>query len=123
MKNTIVKSLFVLAVGGLISAGSALAQTGAQPGIYDPGHPRVNQVDQRQIDQQDRIGQGIQSGSLTSGEAAHLEKNEARIQQQKKADMAAHGGHLTKQEQNQINREQNAQSHAIYRDKHNNRTR
>jgi len=123
MKNTIVKSLFVLAIGGLISAGSAVAQTGAQPGNYDPGHPRVNQVDQRQINQQDRIGQGIQSGSLTAGEAAHLEKNEARIQQQKKADMAAHGGHLTKQEQNQINREQNAQSHAIYRDKHNNRTR
>lgn len=129
MKNKMVKSLFVLAIGGLISVGAAVAQNASSPqsgagtGQYDPGHPRVNQVDQRQVNQQERIGQGIKSGSLTAGEAEHLEKNEARIQQQKKADMAAHGGHLTKQEQRQLNREQNAQSHAIYRDKHNSRVR
>jgi hypothetical protein len=122
MKNTISKSLLVLAFGGLLSVGAALAQDPA-PVQQDPGHPRVNEVDQRQANQQERIGQGLQSGSLTAGEAEHLEKNEAKIQQQKQADMAAHGGHLTKSEQNQINREQNAQSHAIYRDKHNSRVR
>jgi hypothetical protein len=122
MKNTIAKSLFVLAIGGLISVGAAVAQN-TEPVQQDPGHPRVNQVDQRQANQQERIGQGLKSGSLTAGEAARLERNEARIQRQKRADMAAHGGHLTKQEQNQINREQNKQSHAIYQAKHNNRSR
>jgi hypothetical protein len=122
MKNTIAKSLFVLAVGGLISVGAAVAQN-TEPVQQDPGHPRVNQVDQRQANQQERIGQGLKSGSLTAGEAARLERNQARIQRQKSADMAAHGGHLTKQEQNQINREQKAQSHAIYQAKHNNRSR
>lgn len=121
--NRFVKSLFVLAVGGLMSVGVALAQNGAEPVREDPGHPRVNQVDQRQANQQERIGQGLKSGSLTAGEATHLEKNEAKIQRQKRADMAANGGHLTTQEQNKLNREQNAQSHAIYRDKHNSRTR
>src|SRR5580704_13420907 len=123
MKNTISKSLLVLAVGGLMSVGAAVAQDANAPVQQDPGHPRVNEVDQRQANQQDRIGQGLQSGSLTAGEAEHLEKNEAKIQQQKNADMAAHGGHLTKSEQNQINREQNAQSRQIYKDKHNSKVR
>jgi len=122
MKNAISKSLLVLAFGGLLAVGAALAQDPA-PVQEDPGHPRVNQVDQRQANQQERIGQGLQSGSLTAGEAQHLEKNEAKIQQQKNADMAAHGGHLTKSEQNQINREQNAQSRQIYKDKHNSKVR
>lgn len=122
MKNAISKSLLVLAFGGLLSVGAALAQDPA-PVQQDPGHPRVNQVDQRQANQQERIGQGLQSGSLTAGEAQHLEKNEAKIQQQKNADMAAHGGHLTKSEQNQINHEQNAQSRQIYKDKHNSKVR
>jgi len=112
-----------MSVSFAVAQNAASPQSGAGTGQFDPGHPRVNQVDQREVNQQDRIAQGMKSGSLTAGEAAHLENNEAKIQQQKKADMAAHGGHLTKSEQNQINREQNAQSHAIYRDKHNSRVR
>ncbi|MGO9125623.1 MAG: hypothetical protein ACLP6G_12140 [Terriglobales bacterium] len=118
MKNTIAKSLLVLALGGLMSA-SALAQTaGAGPGKDDPDHPRVNEVNRREANQQDRIAQGIKSGSLSAGQAAHLEKNQQRIQNQEKADMAAHGGHLTKHEQKQLNHEQNVQSRKIYNDKH-----
>lgn len=122
MKHTIAKSLLGLAVGGLMLSGLAVAQ---DPGKFDPdpGHPRVNQVDGREVSQQKRIAQGVNNGSLTAGETKHLEKNEMRIQRQKKADMAANGGHLTKAEQNQINREQNAQSRAIYKDKHNDRRR
>jgi hypothetical protein len=48
MINQISKSLLILAVGGLMFTGSAIAQTtistsGAGPGVVDPGHPRVNQ--------------------------------------------------------------------------------
>jgi hypothetical protein len=123
--NTIAKSMLVLAVGGLISVGSAMAQNGADPTKFDPdpGHPRVNEVDKREVHQQNRIARGVENGSLTAGEARHLEKNEARIDHQKQRDMAANGGHLTKAEQNQINRDQDAQSRAIRRDKHNDRRR
>lgn len=120
MKNTIAKSLLTLAIGGLISVGAAVAQDPGQDRNLDPGHPRVNEIDNRQVNQQDRIANGVKSGELTAGETRHLEKGEAAIQRQKRADMAAHGGHLTKQEQNQLNREQNRESKAIYRDKHNN---
>jgi hypothetical protein len=123
MNNTITKSLLVLAVGGLMSLGAASAQTqdntsGAGPGVVDPGHPRVNEVNKRSQNQQDRIANGEKNGTMTPGQAAHVEKQEQHIQNQEKADMAAHNGHLTKREQKQLNKEQNHTSKEIYKDKH-----
>ena len=40
-----------------------------------------SEVGKREENQQDRIAQGIKSGQLTAGEAAHLENNETRDQQ------------------------------------------
>jgi len=123
MINKLTKSLLVLAAGGLMSLGAATAQTsntsGAGPGQVDPGHPRVNEVNNREANQQDRIANGVKNGSLTPGQAAHLENREQHIENQQKRDMAAHNGHLTKAEQNQLNKEQNRTSRQIYKDKHN----
>jgi len=77
------------------------------------------EVDNREARQQARIGQGIQSGSLNPQEAAHLEHREARVQNEIQRDRAANGGHLTPQERERINRQQNHISHDIYRKKHN----
>lgn len=125
MTNKFSKMLFVLAVGGLM-LGTAAAQTstsnssntsGAGPGVVDPGHPRVNQINQRQENQQDRIANGIKNGKLTPGQAARLERGEQRLDNQEKKDMAADGGHLTKQDQRQLNREANHMSKRIAHDK------
>ena len=78
-------------------------------------------VGKRAENQQDRIAQGIKSGQLTAGEAAHLENNEAKINKEVRNDRAANGGKLTPQERKQINRQQNRTSRQIYRDKHNGR--
>ncbi len=122
MNNTFAKSLLILAVGGLMIAGSAAAQTsttsGAGPGVVDPGHPRVNQVNRREGRQQQRIGNGIKSGKLNPPQASNLEKREARVQNREQKDMAAHNGHLTKREQRGINRQQNRIGKSIYMDKH-----
>ncbi len=123
MNNKFINSLLVLAVGGLMIAGSAAAQTstntsGAGPGVVDPGHPRVNQVNRREGNQQQRIGNGIKSGKLNSQQASNLEKRETSVQNREKKDMAAHNGHLTKTEQKGINRQQNRVSKSIYKDKH-----
>ena len=67
----------------------------------------------------DRIGQGVESGQLTPGETAHLERQEQRIDNQVKAERAANGGHLTAAERRQVNREQNRESRRIYAAKHN----
>jgi len=123
MNNIFTKSLLTLAVGGLMIAGSAAAQTstttsGAGPGVVDPGHPRVNQVNRREGNQQQRIGNGIKSGKLNSQQATNLEKRETSVQNREKKDMSEHNGHLTKAEQNGINRQQNRVSKSIYKDKH-----
>ena len=116
-------SLLVLAVGGLLFTGSAIAQTansntsGAGPGAVDPGHPRVNQVNRREGRQQQRIGNGIKNGTLTSKQASHLEKRETNLQNREQADMAKHNGHLTKGEQASLNRQENRISRSIRHDK------
>jgi hypothetical protein len=122
MTKKICSSLLTLAVGGLIFAGSASAQTatsGAGPGVVDPGHPRVNEVNQREANQQKRIANGINNGSLSPKETTNLERREASVQKQEQADMAKHNGHLTKAEQRHLNQRQNHISRSIYKDKHN----
>ncbi|MGB8012384.1 MAG: hypothetical protein WCF68_12265 [Terriglobales bacterium] len=121
MNIKLTNSLLILAVGGLMLAGSASAQTttsGAGPGVVDPGHPRVNEVNQREANQQKRIGNGVANGQLTSQQATNLEKRETSVQNREQKDMAQHNGHLTKAEQKGINRQQNRISKSIYKDKH-----
>ncbi len=91
-----------------------VAQTAQAPAPQ----PR-SEVGKRQENQQDRIANGVKSGQLTAGETAHLERNQARINHQIRADRQANGGKLTPQERAQVNREQNRQSRQIYRAKHN----
>ncbi len=81
-----------------------------------------NEVNERQRNQQKRIGEGVKNGSLTSGETAHLEKQESAIHGEVKQDRKANGGTLTAQERAQVNRQQNRESRRIYRDKHNGKT-
>jgi len=80
MSSKISNVLAVLAVGGLMFVGSAAAQSatdntsGAGPGIHDPGHPRVNQVNGRQTHQQKRIGKGfaaVRIALVHAGERNH----------------------------------------------------
>jgi hypothetical protein len=122
MNNTFTKSLLVLAVGGLMLAGSASAQTattsGAGPGVVDPGHPRANEVNQREENQQQRIANGVSSGKLNSQQTANLENRETAVQNREQRDMSKNNGHLTKAEQRGINRQQNRISKSIAKDKH-----
>jgi hypothetical protein len=119
--SKITQLLAVLAVGGLMFIGSAAAQSsntsGAGPGVDDPNHPRVNQVNGREQTQQDRIANGVQDGHLTPGQTANLEKGEQRLENNEKKDMAKDGGHLTKQDQRNLNREENHLSKKIKKDK------
>jgi hypothetical protein len=76
---------------------------------------------QRNINQQDRIKHGVQSGALTNKEASNLERSQARID--RKEVRAGANGHVSAKEQARIQKAENKQSNKIYREKHNNRTR
>lgn len=100
-------------VAGLLST-AALAQTTDN----DPGHPRINQVDQRLQNQNNRIQNGVQDGQMTPGQAKRDEKRDSRVEHQEQRDESKQGGHLTKGEQRHFNRELNRNSHDIHRQRH-----
>ncbi|MFO0998563.1 MAG: hypothetical protein U1F33_17980 [Alphaproteobacteria bacterium] len=72
---------------------------------------------QRDVNQQQRIEQGLQSGQLTTGEAARLERGEARIDRMESRSLR--DGTLTNAEKARIGAAQNRESAAIYGAKHN----
>ncbi|MBY0505443.1 MAG: hypothetical protein K2X03_16135 [Bryobacteraceae bacterium] len=65
-----------------------------------------------------RVGNGIQDGSLTPKEAAKVEGERAAIHRQASNDRAANGGTLTPGEKHQVGRENRAVSRQITRMRH-----
>jgi hypothetical protein len=107
-----IKSIRVLgAVCAILGTGMAVAQT-------VPDHPRVNEINQRLDNQQQRIDNGLKNGTMTGKQAARDEAHDANIARRESVDEAKHGGHLTKGEQNRLNRSLNKNSARIYRQKH-----
>jgi hypothetical protein len=78
-----------------------------------------DRIHDRKENQQDRIAQGVKSGSLTPKETTHLENKEAGLNHEIRSDRKANGGNLTNKEKAQVNRQQNRLSKNIYNDKHN----
>ena len=72
---------------------------------------------QRNVNQQQRIQNGMDKGSLTNREAGSLERGQARVNG-REANAAANG-HVGAAEQRGIQRSENRQSGRVYRKKHN----
>ncbi len=75
---------------------------------------------QRDVNQQQRIEQGLQSGSLTTREASKLEKEESQVNRMESR--ALKNGTLSDAEKARIQRAQNRVSRDIEKDKHNAQT-
>src|SRR5437870_8821766 len=71
---------------------------------------------QRDVNQQNRIEQGLKSGELTTREAAKLEREESRVERDQAR--AMQDGKLSPAEKARLAREQNRVSRDIYREKH-----
>ena len=76
---------------------------------------------QRNVNQQNRIEQGIQSGALTNREVSGLERGQARTSRMESK--ASADGHIGAREQARIQNREDRQSQRIFREKHNNRIR
>jgi hypothetical protein len=112
MKSNMYLNLAGLVCVALISTRS-MAQTAPVP-----DHPRENEVNQRLDNQQARIDQGLANGTMSGKQAARDEKHDENIAQREAVDESKHNGHLTKPEQNRLNRSENKNSRRIYRQKH-----
>jgi hypothetical protein len=71
---------------------------------------------ERNVNQQQRIEQGLQSGQLTTREAARLERGESRVESMEAKAMK--DGNLSNAEKSRINQAQNKLSNEIYQEKH-----
>jgi hypothetical protein len=100
------KGVGLCALGALWVATSALADG-----------PRTDQVVDRDVNQQQRVEQGLQQGQLSTREAGQIEREESRIDQTEAHDLK--DGKLSPAEQAHINQMQNQASRNIYRDRHN----
>lgn len=98
--NLVCTGLFLLATAPVFAAG-----------------PATSEVVQRDVNQQQRIEQGLQSGQLSTKEAGQLETREKRIDRVEAHDLK--DGKLSPGETAQINRMENRSSAQIYKDKHN----
>ena len=76
---------------------------------------------QRNVNQQTRTEQGVQSGQLTNREVSQVEGGQARVNRTEAR--AGADGHVSATEQRQVQHRENKQSGQIYKDKHNNRHR
>lgn len=76
---------------------------------------------QRNANQQQRIANGVNNGSLTNREAGHLEGGQARVNRSEAN--AAANGHVGAGEQAKIQGKENRQSNRVYDKKHNDKPR
>jgi hypothetical protein len=106
------KSFILMAVmaGLMLPAAAQTSDSGT------PAKPAT--INQRKENQQDRIGDGIQSGQLTAREAGKLEKKESELNQEERDMRKLDNGHLTKADRAALNQQQNALSKNIYKQKH-----
>lgn len=100
----------------LASGGTAFAQTAS--GVPDPGHPRVNEVQDRINNQESRVDKGVSDGQISAKQAARDDAKLAREQNSLNQDQAKHGGHITKAEQRNLNKRLNKGSKQIYDQRH-----
>ena len=86
---------------------------------YDGVERAGGRIQQRKENQQARIAEGVEKGTLSPKETANLEHKEARLNHEIRHDRKENGGNLTNKEKAQVNRQQNRLSRQIYRKKHN----
>jgi hypothetical protein len=97
----------------LLSAATSFAREST----WDQAHPRRAEVNGRIENQLERIGAGVREGELTLRQAARLHAEDRAIRREECTMAARHGGHITKREQRVLNRQENALSGRIRRER------
>lgn len=105
IQSKILTALMLAAPLLVVAQAAQAADAAATPGI-----------DRRQANQEKRIQQGVDSGSLNKREAARLERGEKRIERME--ERAKADGRVTPQERTRLQWAENVQSKRIYREKH-----
>ncbi len=100
---------FILPILAATSVVSTIA-------LLNPSSASAGPIRDREINQQERIYQGVKQGEISQKEYRNLETREARIDAQRRDYLS--DGNLSHREAVRLTNEQNRVSRAIYRDRH-----
>lgn len=105
------KKLAAILLSALVAtvAGNAIAAEGQ----WQKDHPRRAEVNGRLANQNKRIDNELKEGEISKGKAARLHKEDRQIRQEERNMAGQNGGHITRQEQKTLNRQENAVSRRI----------
>ena len=106
MKHSMKTTILTLAVAMLTSG--AMAQT-----AWDRDHPRRDQVNDRLLNQSQRINREVREGELTKGQAQRLHAEDRAIKNEERTMAGFNHGHITGAEQKALNQQENAVSGQI----------
>ncbi|MFI5154209.1 MAG: hypothetical protein ACHQET_12795 [Chitinophagales bacterium] len=94
--------------------GLALAKSSsAQDGKWAKEHPRRAEVNHRLAHQDQRINHKVADGQMSKAEAAKLYHEDHQIRHEERDMASQNHGHLTKQEQQTLNQQENHTSKQI----------
>ena len=85
--------------------------------VSDTSAHRRGNINQRQQNQRERIGNGVRSGELTARETARLAREQAHIYRME-ARLRQSGDEFTRRERARVQHQLNQSSRHIYRQKH-----
>jgi hypothetical protein len=101
-----------------LSTLAAFAQSGTTTTPTTSTPVTGQTIQERKNNQQERIGNGVENGSLTAGEAAKLEKKESNLNKEERDMREDDNGKLTGADKAKLTRQQNRLSKDIYQQKH-----
>jgi len=109
MKHSMKTTILTLAATMLTaSVTGAMAQT-----AWDRDHPRRDQVNDRLLNQSQRINREVREGELTKGQAQRLHAEDRAIKNEERTMAGFNHGHITGAEQKALNQQENAVSGQI----------
>lgn len=85
----------------------------AQDGKWARKHPRRDQVNDRLVNQNKRIREEVKEGDMTKTQAVQLHRRDRNIRLTERKMASNNNGHLTKEEQERLNRRENRVSRKI----------
>jgi hypothetical protein len=109
MKSKILFSALFIACMGFANISMA------QDGSFAKNHPRRSEVNHRLNNQDHRIDKKVKNGQMSRREAHNLHRRDHQMRKEERRMASHHGGHITKREQNRLNRQENHVSHKIHR--------
>ncbi len=107
----------VIAAAAIVASLGAAASANAET-QWQKNHPLRAHDNARLERQNDRIRQDVKDGQLTQKQARQLRADDHSIRTEERADAYVNGSHLTAQDQRQITAQENANSRAIYAERH-----